>query len=903
MPFQPQVDQGLVIGNVTYHIAEHPAAPAMPYGQEGRQAIVYQLVAQDGAGQALKVFKPRYRLPALAGLADRIAPFAALPGLQVCRRTVLTPQRHAALLRQHPDLTYAVLMPWVEGPTWMEVLLQRQPLPPEQSLLLARSLAEILATMEQNGLAHCDLSGPNLLLPGLLPSPAQGERLGGEGGVALVDIEQLYGPDLRRPELLPGGSPGYAHKTAPDGLWGSTADRFAGAVLLGEMVGWCDERVREASWGENYFDPQEMQRESERFQTLVGVLEQRWGTEVAGLFERAWRSEVLADCATFGEWLVVLPEEVPVPVSPRPLADEGPEEKAKAGEDTLKMLTDLARRLEEQGNIAGAVEVYRQAQAMAPAGSGLARELALIVQDLEGKQGETAMPEPRPLPVEEVVGTGAPVRPPEEEVVLPEPQPWPEERMAVEAETATPPPELPLGEGTEVEPVAFTPETALEREMALIAQEVGAKPQEEVPSPELQPPVAEAEAEVATPPAGEEVDLDRLFDEGLAAYERGEWAEARELLGEVTRQRPGYARGGYETRALLAEAEKRLAPPHRKRVPGWAWVVGGLALVIGFVMYSGYQKQRAMVVEQMKTTVLAQYQATATAQSQSALALISISGPGVNWSPALEPGGSILFTSDRDGKREIYRMTSSGEVVQVTNTPGAGESWAAVPEPGGSILFTSDRDGEREIYRMTSSGEVVRVTNTPGAGESWVAVPEPGGSILFTSDRDGKREIYRMTSSGEVVRVTNTPGAGESWAVVPEPGGSILFTSDRGGKREVYRMASSGEVVRVTNTPGAGESWAAVPEPGGSILFTSNRDGKQEVYRMASSGGAIRVTNTPGTSESWAAVPEPGGSILFTSDRDGKREVYRMASSGEVARVTHAPAADESWLAPSEWEN
>lgn len=45
MPFQPEVNQELVIDGVSYCIAEHPAAPGMPYGQEDRQAIVYQVVA------------------------------------------------------------------------------------------------------------------------------------------------------------------------------------------------------------------------------------------------------------------------------------------------------------------------------------------------------------------------------------------------------------------------------------------------------------------------------------------------------------------------------------------------------------------------------------------------------------------------------------------------------------------------------------------------------------------------------------------------------------------------------------------------------------------------------------------------------------------------------------------
>jgi tetratricopeptide (TPR) repeat protein len=44
-----------------------------------------------------------------------------------------------------------------------------------------------------------------------------------------------------------------------------------------------------------------------------------------------------------------------------------------------------ARRLEQGGNTQGALEVYRQALGFAVAGSGLARELELIVDDLEAK--------------------------------------------------------------------------------------------------------------------------------------------------------------------------------------------------------------------------------------------------------------------------------------------------------------------------------------------------------------------------------------------------------------------------------------------------------------------------------------------------------------------------------------
>src|SRR5437899_1197676 len=107
MTFQPQANQELTIDGTLFRVAEHPGARTVPYGQEGRQAIVYCLVdATNGQRRALKAFKPRFRIPSMVGLSKRLAFFADMPGLQVCLRTVLTPQYQATLLRENPDLLY-----------------------------------------------------------------------------------------------------------------------------------------------------------------------------------------------------------------------------------------------------------------------------------------------------------------------------------------------------------------------------------------------------------------------------------------------------------------------------------------------------------------------------------------------------------------------------------------------------------------------------------------------------------------------------------------------------------------------------------------------------------------------------------------------------------------------------
>ena len=93
-----QANQELIIEGTTYCIAEHPNAPGMPYGQEGRAATVGKLdIATES--RALKVFKSRFRMPSLVSLSKNIAQYSTLPGLRVCERAVLTPQKHTLIDR------------------------------------------------------------------------------------------------------------------------------------------------------------------------------------------------------------------------------------------------------------------------------------------------------------------------------------------------------------------------------------------------------------------------------------------------------------------------------------------------------------------------------------------------------------------------------------------------------------------------------------------------------------------------------------------------------------------------------------------------------------------------------------------------------------------------------------
>ncbi|MFN2222622.1 MAG: hypothetical protein ACK2UH_08730, partial [Candidatus Promineifilaceae bacterium] len=193
-----------------------------------------------------------------------------------------------------------------------------------------------------------------------------------------------------------------------------------------------------------------------------------------------------------------------------------------------------------------------------------------------------------------------------------------------------------------------------------------------------------------------------------------------------------------------------------------------------------------------------------------------------SWSP---DGDLIAFSSDRDGNFNIYVMGLNGSRQrQLTNDVAADREpfWFRGSEglfnSTDYILFTTDRDGNQEIYRMNPDGSgLLNLTDNPAADQNPAGLSagnevESSASrrILFTSDREANNDIFIMDlDGGNPINLTSN-SASDIQPVWSADGEWLAFTTDRTGNLEVFVLPSAGgEALNLTNNPAAdqGSAW------------------------------------------------------------------------------------------------
>jgi serine/threonine protein kinase len=219
--------------------------------ESGGRAVIYQIRnTTHNTIHALKVFKDGFR----ESYNSRNFTFfqtalTDIPGFEwVPQRLLINPNDDKALLDQHPYLENAIVMPWFALPKLDEIrgFIKKKQLTniSSKSKQFASLFAYALAELENRGIAHGDIATSNVFFDW------DNDRL------VIIDIEDMFHKSLVRPSHLEnavGGTPNYRFSTQFTS-WQPSADRFAGAIMISEILTLADDKCIQASASETYFD-------------------------------------------------------------------------------------------------------------------------------------------------------------------------------------------------------------------------------------------------------------------------------------------------------------------------------------------------------------------------------------------------------------------------------------------------------------------------------------------------------------------------------------------------------------------------------------------------------------------------------------------------------------------------
>lgn len=256
--------------------------------------------------------------------------------------------------------------------------------------------------------------------------------------------------------------------------------------------------------------------------------------------------------------------------------------------------------------------------------------------------------------------------------------------------------------------------------------------------------------------------------------------------------------------------------------------------------------------------------------------------------------GRIVFTSDRDGDKEIYTMGLDGSSVEQVTTNTYTDRYPSWGPGGEDIAFVSDRDGNDEIYLVDKNGvTTTRLTNNsaPDLHPTW---SNNGMEVAFQRTPTGAdTEIYSLNSNapeGSTDEIGATVAARQLTdnAYNDEhpnygPNGELAFDREISSQNRIVVMGDTDTMAETVITPaGTDSEWDPNWAPNGSALAYTKGDGTSSgIWKMNPDGSnrSVIIDNSGVQDQRPAYYPE-FNNLSYSRGSDGSREIYRYKLDG-----------------------
>ena len=253
-----------------------------------------------------------------------------------------------------------------------------------------------------------------------------------------------------------------------------------------------------------------------------------------------------------------------------------------------------------------------------------------------------------------------------------------------------------------------------------------------------------------------------------------------------------------------------------------------------------------------------------------------LSNPDTDYDPVWAPdGSSIVFTSDRDGSAELYRVKPDGSGLErLTNDPAYDDQAAFSPD-GKQLVFVSTRQGgHAALWTMDLATRRAKPLTSGTDGDFRPAWSPDGKRIAFSSVRgNGSPFSHGRWERLQLADIYVIGPDGSALKKITKSGdfcGSPKWTSD---SRHLVAYCMTREQTLANRRP--------FPDPGNDTRLVSI-DAAMGMSSDLSAGPGVKFNPSPLPGNDVGYIrkdqDEPGAGIYYTSGKRGPRGDIRTAS-------------------------
>jgi DNA-binding beta-propeller fold protein YncE len=186
---------------------------------------------------------------------------------------------------------------------------------------------------------------------------------------------------------------------------------------------------------------------------------------------------------------------------------------------------------------------------------------------------------------------------------------------------------------------------------------------------------------------------------------------------------------------------------------------------------------------------------------------------------------------------QLLRVSRSGQVSTIADTPGGSQWMSVVVEPSGDFLVADNR--QHALWRVGSNGAFLKISNYPAPRrvleDVEIAIDESGNYLVI--EENSTTGLFRVTPQGTMepvpLRGDRIPRGGH---IILDGSGGYLATSL---PNQVFRVTSTGEATLLATLPGKVAFGLARNPSTGEIVVGQGRPAS--LARLSSDGKTVSI--------------------------------------------------------------